>query len=173
LVQSQLALWVIVCIQTSLLGVLAVQFRNQKKGSGLPPGMRIPNVPISTANETQYLRNIAGENKISFILVATKGCQFCEAVLKELAKQYNDQMTPIRILYFGNIDEKLHLPSQIPIYNIDKFAIKRLKVNRFPVGFILDDNSVILRRGIVTVQNLRSWLFVRNQDFPDFTGESA
>jgi hypothetical protein len=173
LVQSQLALWVIVCIQTSLLGVLAVQFRNQKKGSGLPPGMRIPNVPISTANETQYLRNIARENKISLILVAAEGCTFCEAVLKELAKQYNDQMIPIQILYFGNKDEKIHLPSRIPIYSIDKFAINRLKVNRFPLGFILDDNSVILRRGIVTVQNLQSWLFVMDRDFPDFTGESA
>jgi len=172
-VQSQLAVWMILCVHTVLLSTLAIQFRKQKKGNGLPPGMRIPNVPIEMVNETHYLRNIAKENNISFILVASEGCKFCAAVLMELAKQYNDQMIPIRILYFGNKDEKIHIPSQIPIYSIDKFSIDRLKINKFPVGFILDDNSVILRRDVVTVQNLQSWLYVRNEDFSDLTGASA
>ncbi|GIP60449.1 hypothetical protein [Paenibacillus woosongensis] len=169
--QSQLALWMLLSIQTVLLCTLALQFRKHKNGGGLPPGMRIPNVPVEAANDTQYLRSIAKENNITFILLASGGCKFCVAVLKELSKQYNDQMIPIRILYYGKKDETIDIPSEIPVYQIRKEMTSLLKVNKFPFGLILDQKSVILRRDIVSVQQLESWLKAQRENFPEFTGE--
>ncbi|GAA0137476.1 hypothetical protein YSY43_43170 [Paenibacillus sp. YSY-4.3] len=169
--QSQLALWMLLSIQTVLLCTLALQFRKQKNGGGLPPGMRIPNIPVETANDTQYLRSIAKENNITFILLVSGGCKFCVAVLKELSKQYNDQMIPIRILYYGKKDETIDIPSEIPVYQIRKEMTSLIKVNKFPFGLILDQKSVILRRDIVSVQQLESWLKAQRENFLEFTGE--
>lgn len=171
MVHTQLALWMLLSIQTVLICTLALQFRKQKNGSGLPPGMRIPNIPVEMADDTQYLRSIAKENDITFILLAAEGCKFCGAVLKELSKQYNDQTIPIRIFYYGKKDETIDIPSEVPIYQIRKEMTSHLKVNKFPFGLILDHNSVILRRDIVSVQQLQSWLKAKRENFPEFTGE--
>lgn len=164
--QSQVALWIMITIQTILLFVVLRQFKKKVNlDVGLPPGMSIPNLGFMVLNGSSgRLNDIIKGHPMTMFCVVEKGCKFCKELIPELdkMKKLNPNLN-VKLLVMGDKEKTQELISitktNLPVYIVSQTdVLKKLRIRVFPFGMLINQNGVILRREVLQKETISSFI---------------
>ncbi|WP_409344802.1 TlpA family protein disulfide reductase [Paenibacillus sp. MBLB4367] len=164
---SQISIWIIIAIQTTLIIILIRQLKQTHlKSIGIAPGLSLPNFEVRSLQKDSNIKlsDIININTTTMLCVVSPGCKFCKEIIPELDRVV--EMYPlfkVNILVVSEVEKAQNMIkdslSKISSYSISQdIAVNKMKITSFPFGMLVDDRGVILRREIVKKENITNWL---------------
>lgn len=160
---SQVAMWIMLIIHSIIVFILV---RQVKTGSnGIAPGISIPSIKVHNSEGHQVsLDHLVKDKNVTLLCVISPNCRFCKEVVFEINKIYlNNANFAIKLLVVGDGEgfNKYVVTTNVAIemYSISYQDCRRkLRTSSYPFGMVIDNQGVIMRRGIIKKENILSWL---------------
>lgn len=160
------AMWVmaLLMIITNIVLINEVKKIHRRK-LGFAPGLKLPAIKMGK-NRDIRLTDILSQHPSTFVCVVSIHCTFCREIVAELEKmkQDNPAMNLVYLVTGDDIAEDVEnwIQARIqyaPAYGIETTDVmKKLKVNSFPFGMLLNRQGIVLKKGSLVKNELSRWV---------------